>query len=63
MGEPMYVPGFQAGVPTPGVEFQTSDAQLIGQVAGLADDRVFSELFRVTPFDGTTTSNAYMSTM
>jgi hypothetical protein len=43
-----------AGVPTlvDGVELQNGDAALVGQVAGLADDRVFSEFLRLMPADG-----------
>ena len=46
MGEPQFFASLT------GTEFQLSDALLIGQVSGLADDRVFAELIRMRPFDG-----------
>lgn len=39
-----------------GVSVQTHDFDLIGETAGLADDRVFAELFRMAPFDGSNAS-------
>lgn len=43
-----------AGVPTlvDGVELENSDLALAAKVAGLADDRVFSEFLRLMPTDG-----------
>ena len=43
-----------------GQEFQQADADLIGAVAGLADDRVLAEILRVAPYDGTTVYKAVL---
>lgn len=45
--EPLVFPGID------GSEFQLGDAQNMGAVSGLADDRVLAELLRLAPFDGT----------
>lgn len=37
-----------------------ADFDLLGLVSGLADDRVFAELLRLTPFDGSTVSRGIM---
>jgi len=39
-----------------GVQVQTHDFDLLGETSGLADDRVFAELFRMAPFDGANAS-------
>lgn len=44
-----------------GQQIITDDFNLLGEVAGLADDRVLAELFRVTPYDGSTTSKGILS--
>lgn len=43
-----------------GQQVQVDDLNLLGKVAGLADDRVFAELFRITPFNGTTATKAIL---
>lgn len=43
-----------------GQQLQQQDVNLLGQVAGLADDRVFAELFRMVPFDGTNASKGIL---
>lgn len=41
-----------------GQALEQDDVDLLGQTGGLADDRVFAELFRMTPFDGTNVAKA-----
>lgn len=41
---------------TNGQQVVQSDFNTIGDVAGLADDRIFAELFKMRPYDGTTTA-------
>jgi hypothetical protein len=56
MAEFQYYPSvIVAGVPTlqDGIEVQNSDLALVGEVAGLADDRVLAELLRLMPTNGT----------
>jgi hypothetical protein len=36
-----------------GIELQTTDAELIAEVAALADDRLLAEILRITPYGGT----------
>jgi len=53
MGEPqLFESTIVSGTPTlvNGVEVQNSDIALLGQTAGLADDRVLAELLRIPPF-------------
>lgn len=38
------------------------DFDLLGEVSGLADDRVYAELFRMKPFDGTNVSRGILRT-
>jgi hypothetical protein len=38
-----------------GQEFDIAAANMLGQVSGLADDRVLAEILRLTPFDGANT--------
>jgi hypothetical protein len=55
MAEPQIFPSTNvAGVATltQGVELEGVDVALLGQVAGLADDRVIAELLRLMPTDG-----------
>lgn len=37
-----------------------TDLELIGEVAAMADDRAFAELFRVTPYDGSTVARGVL---
>jgi hypothetical protein len=52
MGQPQYFPStLVSGTPVlvDGVEVQNGDLALVGQVAGLADDRVLAEILRLAP--------------
>lgn len=43
-----------------GQEVQKDDFDLLGKVSGLADDRVFAELLRLAPFDGSNVAKAIL---
>ena len=43
-----------------GIEVENGDLALIGQTAGLADDRVFADILRLFPTDGTTIARAIL---
>jgi len=45
-----------------GQEIQQTDVNLLGEVAGLADDRVLAELFRLPRYDGTTVAKGIIPT-
>ncbi len=45
-----------------GQQIQQQDLNLLGELSGLADDRVFAELFRLAPFDGTTVARGILPT-
>lgn len=43
-----------------GQQVQQHDFDILGNVSGLADDRVFAELLRMTPYDGSTVSRGIL---
>ncbi len=43
-----------------GQQVELDDLDLLGEVSGLADDRVLAEIFRITPFDGSTATKAIL---
>lgn len=43
-----------------GQQVQKDDFNILGTVSGLADDRVFAELLRMTPYDGSTVSRGIL---
>jgi len=43
-----------------GQQLQQDDVNLLGEVAALAEDYVFAELFRMTPYNGTTVTKAIL---
>lgn len=45
---------------TNGQSVLQSDMNLLGETSGLADDRVFAELFRMQPYDGSTVRRAVL---
>ncbi len=53
MAEPQVYLSTAGKVLTNGGEVENQDLALVGQVAGLADDRVLAEVLRLAPFDGT----------
>lgn len=65
MAELQYYPSvIQSGIPVlvNGVEVQNGDLALIGQTAGLADDRTLAELIRLIPTDGSHVARAILPT-
>jgi hypothetical protein len=48
----------QVNLQNNGQEVQISDLNTMGESGALADDRVFAELFRIPPYDGSTVSKA-----
>jgi hypothetical protein len=60
MGEAQFFPSSTAsGFPVlvNGTEVQVADLALLGQTSGLADDRVFAELLRLSPYDANNSTN------
>lgn len=47
-------------IATNGQQIQQDDVNLLGETAGLAQDHVFAELLRMTPYDGSTVSKGIL---
>lgn len=47
-------------IATNGQQLQQDDVNLLGETAGLAQDHVFAELLRMTPYDGSTVSKGIL---